>query len=77
MAHLFDKVLNKTRSKSPNELVAKTYAALEKLTDSASEKQQEDLAKYLSLMKVGNLRHIQGPCTPVLQGHISEKEVNG
>ena len=53
MAHLFDKVLNKTRSKTPYEVVAKLVHALEKLTDSSSEKLQEDIAKYLSLLKVG------------------------
>ena len=64
MAHLFDKVLNKTRSKTPYEVVAKLVHALEKLTDSSSEKLQEDIAKYLSVLKVG----FAVPLGCVLQG---------
>ena len=69
MAHLFDKVLNKTRSKTPYEVVAKLVHALEKLTDSSSEKLQEDIAKYLSLLKVG----LADPLECVPQGAQQQK----
>ena len=49
---LFDKMLNKTRSKSSFEAVAKVTAALDKLTDNSPEKLQEEIAKTLSLIKV-------------------------
>lgn len=52
MAHYLEKVLNKAKSKSPHEMVAKCHAALEKLGESSSDKQQEELGKYLGLMKV-------------------------
>ena len=49
---LFDKMLNKTRSKSSFEAVAKVTAALDKLSDNSPEKLQEEIAKTLSLIKV-------------------------
>lgn len=52
MAHYLEKVLNKAKSKSPHEMVAKCHAALEKLGEGSSDKQQEELGKYLGLMKV-------------------------
>ena len=52
MAHLFDKMISKSRSKSSFEAVAKLTAALEKLSDSSSEKLQEDISKFLTLVKV-------------------------
>lgn len=63
MAHLFDKVLSKTRSKTPFDGVAKLVAALERLTDNSSEKLQEEIAKYLSSMKVNE--RTQSSKTPV------------
>ena len=52
MAHYLEKVLNKAKSKSPHEMVAKCSASLEKLGEGSSDKQQEELGKYLGLMKV-------------------------
>lgn len=52
MAHLFDKMMSKTRSKSSFEAVSKVVAYLEKLSDSSPEKLQEDIAKCLTLIKV-------------------------
>ena len=52
MAHLFDKMMSKTRSKSSFEAVSRLVAALEKLSDSSPEKLQEDIAKCLALIKV-------------------------
>ena len=52
MAHYLEKVLSKAKSKNPHELCTKCQLALEKLEDSASERQQEEVGKYLSLMKV-------------------------
>ncbi|KAK9814446.1 hypothetical protein WJX72_006019 [[Myrmecia] bisecta] len=49
---LIDKVLHKTKSKSPHDVVAKTVHSLERLTSSPTDKQNEDLAKYLSQMKL-------------------------
>jgi len=45
-------VLHNTSSKSPQDLVSRTSAAAEKLTETASERQQEELSKYLTYMKV-------------------------
>ena len=44
-------VLSKAKSKNPHELCTKLQVALERLGDSASDKQQEEVGKYLSLMK--------------------------
>ena len=55
MAHYLEKVLNKAKSKSPHEMVAKCYAALEKLGEGSSDKQQEELGTYLGLLKVRNV----------------------
>ena len=52
MAHLFDNLLNKTRSKSPSDLVSKLVTSLERLTDSSTEKTQEDISKCLTGIKV-------------------------
>ena len=52
MAHLFDKMMSKTRSKSSFEAVSKLTAALDKLNDSSPEKLQEDISKFLTLVKV-------------------------
>ena len=52
MAHLFDKMISKSRSKSSFEAVAKLTAALEKLSDNSPEKLQEDISKFLTLVKV-------------------------
>lgn len=52
MAHLFDKMLNKSRSKSGSDQVNKLVANLEKLSDGSSEKLQEDIAKTLNYIKV-------------------------
>ena len=52
MANLLKKVLHNTSAKSPQDLVSRTSAAAEKLTDTASERQQEELSKYLTYMKV-------------------------
>ena len=51
MAHLFDKMLHKTKSKSGSDQVSKLAANLEKLNDSSSEKLQEEMAKSLSYIK--------------------------
>ena len=53
MAHLFDKMISKSRSKSSFEAVAKLTSALEKLSDNSSEKLQEDISKFSTLVKVG------------------------
>ena len=52
MANILKKVLHNTSSKSPQDLVSRTSAAAEKLTETASERQQEELSKYLTYMKV-------------------------
>ena len=52
MAHLFDKMISKSRSKSSFEAVAKLTSALEKLSDNSPEKLQEDISKFLTLVKV-------------------------
>ena len=52
MANLLKKVLHNTSAKSPQDLVSRTAGAAEKLTDTASERQQEELSKYLTYMKV-------------------------
>jgi hypothetical protein len=52
MANILKKVLHNTSSKSPQDLVSRTSAAAEKLTETASERQQEELSKYLTCMKV-------------------------
>ena len=46
------KVLHSTSSKSPHDLVDRAAACASRITDTASERQQEELAKYLALMKV-------------------------
>lgn len=49
---LFDKVLHKTKSRPPPELVAKTVQACERLSEgSLSEKLLEEVARYLAQMK--------------------------
>ena len=57
MANILKKVLHSTASKSPQDLVSRTSAAADKLTETASERQQEELSKYLTYMKV-QLGHI-------------------
>ena len=52
MANLLKNVLHNTSAKSPQDLVSRTAGAAEKLTDTASERQQEELSKYLTYMKV-------------------------
>ena len=52
MAHLFDKMISKSRSKSSFEAVTKLTSALEKLSDNSPEKLQEDISKFLTLIKV-------------------------
>lgn len=52
MANILKKVLHNTSSKSPQDLVSRTSAAADKLTETASERQQEELSKYLTYMKV-------------------------
>ncbi|CAL5226800.1 g9661 [Coccomyxa viridis] len=51
MANILKKVLHSTASKSPQDLVSRTSAAADKLTETASERQQEELSKYLTYMK--------------------------
>lgn len=51
-AEVLVQVLHNTSSKSPQDLVSRTSAAAEKLTETASERQQEELSKYLTYMKV-------------------------
>lgn len=55
MAHLFDKMMSKSRSKSSFEAVSKLTAALDKLNESSPEKLQEDISKFLALVKVTEL----------------------
>lgn len=58
MANLLKKVLHNTSSKSPQDLVSRTASCVDKFTETATERQQEELAKYLSQMKVSSLsRH--------------------
>lgn len=52
MANILKKVLHNTSSKSPQDMVSRAAQTAEKLTDTATERQQEELAKYLSQMKV-------------------------
>ena len=54
MAHLFKKVLHSTGSKQPHDVVGRTCVALEKLTDNASEKQQEELSRCLASIKASS-----------------------
>ena len=68
MANLLKKVLHNTSAKSPQDLVSRTAGAAEKLTDTASERQQEELSKYLTYMKVHRYfditLSIRGPASP-------------
>ena len=52
MAQYLEKVLSKAKSRNPHELCTKCQVALERLGDSASDKQQEEVGKYLAMMKV-------------------------
>lgn len=52
MANILKKVLHNTSIKSPQDMVLRAAQTAEKLTDTATERQQEELAKYLSQMKV-------------------------
>ncbi len=52
MASLLKKVLHSTSSRTPQDLVAKLCAALERISEASTEKQQEDAAKLLYQMKV-------------------------
>ncbi len=52
MANILKKVLHNTSSKSPQDMVLRAAQTTEKLTDTATERQQEELARYLSQMKV-------------------------
>ena len=52
MANILKKVLHNTSSKSPQDLVSRTSGAADRLTETASERQQEELSKYLTYMKV-------------------------
>ncbi|EIE24810.1 Degreening-related dee76 protein [Coccomyxa subellipsoidea C-169] len=51
MANILKKVLHNTSSKSPQDMVLRAAQTTEKLTDTATERQQEELARYLSQMK--------------------------
>ena len=55
MASFMKKVLHSTSTKSPHDLVDRAVGCACKITDTASERQQEELAKYLAMMKVGAL----------------------
>lgn len=52
MANILKKVLHNTSSKSPQDMVLRAAQTADKLTDTATERQQEELARYLSQMKV-------------------------
>ena len=52
MANILKKVLHNTSMKSPQDMVLRAAQSAEKLTDTATDRQQEELAKYLSHMKV-------------------------
>ncbi len=52
MANILKKVLHNTSIKSPQDMVLRAAQTAEKLTDTATDRQQEELAKYLSQMKV-------------------------
>ena len=53
MASFMKKVLHSTSTKSPHDLVDRAVGCACRITDTASERQQEELAKYLAMMKVG------------------------
>lgn len=57
MAHLFDKMMSKSRSKTSYEAVTKLTGALEKLNESSPEKLQEEIAKNLTIVKARDLPH--------------------
>ena len=61
MANILKKVLHNTSSKSPQDLVSRTSGAADRLTETASERQQEELSKYLTYMKV-HCRHTCSQC---------------
>ena len=52
MAGLLEKVLHKSKSRSPQELVLKTDNSMKKLSLGATDHQVEDVARNLALMKV-------------------------
>ena len=52
MASILKKVLHSTGNRTPQDLVSRLCAALEKITESSTDKQQEDAAKLLYQMKV-------------------------
>lgn len=52
MASFMKKVLHSGSAKSPHDLVDRAASSAAKITDTASERQQEELAKYLAMMKV-------------------------
>jgi hypothetical protein len=51
MSNLMGGLLHK-RSRSVPELASKAYTAIDKLVDPQNEKQQDDCARYLQVMKV-------------------------
>ena len=78
MAGLLEKVLHKSKSRSPQELVLKTDNSMKKLSLGASDHQVEDVARNLALMKVSprcnvplimhgssTTMSMQGACLPV------------
>jgi hypothetical protein len=52
MASFMKKVLHSGSTKSPHDLVDRAVSCAQRITDTASERQQEELAKYLAMMKV-------------------------
>ncbi len=70
MANILKKVLHNTSSKSPQDLVSRTSAAADKLTETASERQQEELSKYLTYMKVQS-KPFYYTCMPAIQARNS------
>ena len=60
MASLLKKVLHQSGSRTPQDLVARLCLALDKVSETSTERQQEDAAKLLYQMKVRILS--QGAC---------------
>ena len=52
MAHLFDRMMHKSKSKNGSDQVSKLCSWPEKLNEHSTEKQQEDMARTLNFIKV-------------------------
>lgn len=70
MAGLLEKVLHKSKSRSPQELVLKTDNSMKKLSLGATDHQVEDVARNLALMKVCSGQVARSQCMACIMFYV-------